>query len=232
MFVKIGGKGNISRYRTFFKHFDVPIHVITDLDALSNGFEHLTSVTEIRETRGKLINTVKEYLTGPSTPSRDKVKEIARSRSPRELWASAQNNLAIWKQDKTDIAAQAIEKDLMTLFDAGNGDSVLALLTNPPTDEIRALIEEVVGALADENTYVLRRGDLEHYCRTDSKNDKVATAMKFCEDTATLDGLKTAHGEAGDAVAAELKGIFASIFQETTIASDTTSYGGQAVVSV
>lgn len=231
MFVKIGGKGNISRYRTFFKHFDVPIHVITDLDALSNGFEHLTSVTEIRETRGKLINSVREYLTGPSTPSRDKVKEIARSRSPRKLWASAQDNLAIWKKDKTDIAAQAIEKDLMTLFDAGNGDSVLALLTNPPTDEIRALVEEVVGALADENTYVLRRGDLEHYCRTDSKNDKVATAMKFCEDTATLDELKTAHGEDGDAVAAELKGIFASIFQETTTASDTTSNGGQAAVS-
>lgn len=230
MFVKIGGKGNISRYRSFFKQFDVPIHVITDLDALSNGFEHLTSVEEIKQTRGSLIASVKENLVGPSEPNREKVKEIARSRSPRELWASAQKNFAIWQREKTAAAAQATEEDLATLFDAGNGDAVLALLKNPPTDEIGALTEEVIAALADENTYVLRRGDLEHYCGTNSKNDKVATAMKFCEDTATLDVFKKAHGESGDDVAAELRGIFTRIFQESTTTSDPNSAGRQVVV--
>lgn len=48
MFVKIGGKGNISRYRKFFEQFDVPIHVIADLDAMSNGFEHLTTTSQVK----------------------------------------------------------------------------------------------------------------------------------------------------------------------------------------
>lgn len=212
MFVKIGGKGNISRYRTFFEHFDVPIHVITDLDALSNGFEHLTLTTTIKETRGRLISLVREHLSGPSAPNRDKVKEIARSRTPRALWESAQQNFALWQQERTEEAAQAISDDLTQLFDAGNGDAILAHLVEPPTEGIASLVEEAVSALALEHTYVLRRGDLEAYCHTIAHDDKVASAMKFCAETVTLDQFKAAHGDDGDAVVAELEGIFARVF--------------------
>ena len=223
MFVKIGGKGNISRYRAFFQHFDVPIHVITDLDALSSGFEHLTSSTRIKEARGKLISLIKDGISGPSTPSGKKIKEIARSNTPRELWGSAQNNLADWQEKKTEIAAQALASDLTQLFDAGHGDAILASLRVPPTAEIAALVDEVVSALALENTHVLRRGDLEAYCNTTSTNDKVATAIKFCEETVALELLKRTHGADGDAVTAELEGIFARIFRASTPADAGTT---------
>lgn len=220
MFVKIGGKGNISRYRNFFEQFDVPIHVIADLDALSNGFEHLTTTSQIRESHSELITLVKEQISGPSTPDRNKVKEIVRSRTPRELWGSAQRNFAAWHEDQKRESAQAVMDDLRQLFDAGSGDAILAHLQKPPTEQIANLVEEVISSLALEDTYVLRRGDLEAYCGTNSKDDKVATAMKFCEATVTLDTLKNVHGTQGDAIAAELEGIFAHIFDSNASAHE------------
>ncbi|MGR6092274.1 ATP-dependent nuclease [Brevibacterium sp. CSND-B09] len=212
MFVKIGGKGNISRYRTFFEQFEVPIHVIADLDALSNGFEHLTSTSRVRESHGKLIQSVKEQISGPSTPDRDKVKEIVRSRSHRELWWSAQESFGAWRDIQTNETAQAVVDDLTELFDAGYGDAILAQLQNPPTEQIADLLEEVISSLALEDTYVLRRGDLETYCGTHAKGDKVATAMKFCAETLTLDALKKVHGTEGPDIAEELEDIFSGIF--------------------
>ncbi|SDT03607.1 AAA domain-containing protein, putative AbiEii toxin, Type IV TA system [Brevibacterium sandarakinum] len=221
MFVKIGGKGNISRYRTFFEQFEVPIHVIADLDALSNGFEHLTSTSRVRESHGKLIQSVKEQISGPSTPDRDKVKEIVRSRSHRELWGSAQENFGAWRDIQTKETAQAVVDDLTELFDAGNGDAILAQLQNPPTEQIADLIEEVISSLALEDTYVLRRGDLETYCGTHAKGEKVATAMKFCAETLTLDALKKVHGTEGPAIAAELEDVFSGIFDSSAHEPET-----------
>lgn len=216
MFVKLGGKGNITRYRKFFSHFDVPIHVIADLDALSNGFEHLTSTEAIKEARGKLMSLVDDHISGPSEPSRAKIKEIAKSRSPRALWASAQENFTSWRDEKSDDSAHQIEVDLTDLFDAGHGDAKLKVLENPPTKELGEALKDVVSALATEDTYVLRRGDLEYYCGTAAQSDKVATAMKFCDDTSSLEELTALHGTNADDVADELRGIFSSIFREET----------------
>ncbi|CBT76709.1 hypothetical protein ACTXM3_00720 [Glutamicibacter arilaitensis] len=163
---------------------------------------------------------MKEQISGPSTPDRDKVKEIARTRTHRQLWGSAQGHFEAWHEDQTRESAQAVVDDLTQLFDAGNGDAILAHLQKPPTEQIANLVEEVISSLAQENTYVLRRGDLEEYCGTNAKDDKVATAMKFCEATATLDALKKVHGTQGDAIAAELEGIFASIFDSSASAHE------------
>jgi len=219
MFVKIGGKGNITRYRNFFSHFNVPVHVIADLDAISNGFEHLTSTKTIRESHGKLMSLIGANISGPSEPSGDKIKEIARSRAPRALWVSAQENFSSWQADRTDDSAQATEADLSELFEAGHGDAKLKLLGEPPTSEIKEAIEEIVSALALENTYVLRCGDLEYYCGTTAQSDKVSTAIRFCGVTTSLDELRILHGTKADEVAQELRGIFSSIYASETPAA-------------
>lgn len=219
MFVKIGGKGNISRYRTFFEHFDVPVHVVADLDAISNGFEQLTSTPSIRDMRGRLMSSIDEHISGPSDPSRERVKEIARSRTTRDLWASAQENLTTWQAQKSEEIADAIQSDLTELFASGNGDAKLKHLKEPPTAEIDAAISELISQLAKEDTYVLRHGDLEHYCGTTSRDDKVSTAMKFCADVTSVDALKALHDSNADSVLVELRTIFASIFRTDLPAS-------------
>lgn len=211
MFVKIDGKGNIRRYRQFFESFEVPIHVITDLDALSNGFDHLTATESIKASRGDLMTLVNKQLSSPSAPKAKKVKEILRRTNARDLWQSAQVHLAEWARNKSSDAADSLMSDLTQLFDQGNGDAVLAHLLDPPTEEIARLTEDVISSLAEENVYVLRRGDLEAYCQT-SGNDKVTTAIKFCEDTTSLDSLKKVHGGEAEEIVTELTGIFGRIF--------------------
>ena len=219
MFVKIEGKGNITRYRHFFGHFGIPIHVITDLDALSNGFSHLTSTQSIKDTHAKLMGLVSECITGPSDPNGKKTKEIAKNRSARELWISAQQHLATWQIDKSESSAQGIEDALTGLFDAGHGDAKLELLKNPPSEEIERTIKEVVSSLALEGTYVLRRGDLEAYCGTSVSSDKVSTAIQFCTDTTSLDLFTEVHGTDAESVTEELKAIFSSIYRDNSPAT-------------
>ena len=47
-FARITGKGNIRRYREFFRKFDVRVPVIADLDLLLNGFHHVSPSEEIK----------------------------------------------------------------------------------------------------------------------------------------------------------------------------------------
>ncbi|MBP2414262.1 energy-coupling factor transporter ATP-binding protein EcfA2 [Arthrobacter stackebrandtii] len=219
MFVKIEGKGNITRYRRFFGYFDIPIHVITDLDALSNGFSQLTSTQMIKDAHAKLMELVSECITGPSEPNGKKSKAIAKSRSARELWIVAQQHLSTWRDDKTESSAQGIEEVLTELFETGHGDAKLELLKNPPSDAIKEAIDEVVSSLACEGTYVLRRGDLEAYCGTSASSDKVSTAIRFCADTTSLDLFTNVHGDDAENVTKELRGIFSNIYQDSVPAT-------------
>lgn len=219
MFVKIEGKGNITRYRHFFNHFGIPVHVITDLDALSNGFSHLTKTQLIKDDHSKLMHLISDCLTVPSEPNGKKAGQIPKQGSARELWADAQQHFATWQDDKSEASAQRIKETLMALFETGHGDAKLKLLKNPPSDEINQAIGKVISSLALERTYVLRRGDLENYCGTTASNNKVSTAIEFCTDTTSLELFMGAHDADGESIAGELKDIFASIYRDPIPAS-------------
>lgn len=212
MFVKIDGKGNITRYRHFFRNFGVPVHVITDLDALSDGFAHLTSTQSITDAHSRLMGLVSDHLTGLIDLKKKKAQGIAKNRSARELWRAAQQHLATWYDSRTESSAQDLESTLTELFDIGRGDARLEYLKNPPSQEIERGIEEVVSSLAAENTYVLRRGDLEEYCGLSASSDKVSTAIQFCADTTSLSLFEAKHGTEADRITGELKNIFSRIY--------------------
>ena len=50
-FCRISGKGNIARYRDFFRAFDIRVAVISDLDCIIEGFEQLGANEVCKETR-------------------------------------------------------------------------------------------------------------------------------------------------------------------------------------
>src|SRR5690606_26974210 len=54
-FVRVGGKGSIARYRSFFARFDIPVFVITDLDSLESDFDKLGPTERAIELRTELI---------------------------------------------------------------------------------------------------------------------------------------------------------------------------------
>lgn len=212
MFVKVDGKGNIKRYREFFSSFKIPIHVITDLDALVRGFEQLTRNEETRAEHSRLMGLIGETISDASEPNSKTVRTITGRRNASDLWSAAQSHLSDWRNTPSDNVARLLDETLSELFDAGNGDAKLNELANPSLEEISSARDAVISSLAKENVYVLRRGDLETYCRTNAGRDKVATAIKFCWDTTELEALRELHGEDADDVVQELQGIFSRIY--------------------
>lgn len=213
MFVKIEGKGNISRYREFFSSFHIPIHVITDLDALVRGFEQLTQDEGIKAEHSRLMGLIGEEVSEVDDPNSKKVRSIVGRRTARELWSAAQSHLSEWRDAPSEEAACRLDETLTKLFDAGNGDAKLAELADPSSEEISTARDAVISSLSDENVYVLRRGDLETYCGTNAGSDKVATAIEFCRNTTSIESLRELHGEDADGVADELKAIFSRIYE-------------------
>lgn len=214
MFVKIEGKGNITRYREFFKKFGVPVHVITDLDALSDGFNHLTSTHSIKEAHSNLMSKVGAHLTDKVDISAKKTKSIVKSDSARELWSAAQESFATWRVEKSESSAQGAIDALTKLFQRGQSGDKYRLISDPPTADIEHAIDDVIYLLAQEGTYVLRRGDLEDYCGNSVDSKKVNAAIKFCSDTTSLEKLKQVHGSDAEGVVGELRKIFSSIYRE------------------
>lgn len=212
MFVKIGGKGNISRYRQFFSSFSIPIHVIADLDALVRGFEHLTKNEDVRTEHSRLMSLISDAITEVNDPNSNSVRSIVTRRTASQLWSAAQSYLADWRHGPSDDLARQVDETLTELFDAGNGDAKLAQLTDPSSQEISAARDSVISSLAEENVYVLRRGDLETYCGTKAGSDKVAIAIEFCKTTTSIECLREIHGEDADSVANELEDIFSRIY--------------------
>lgn len=212
MFVKINGKGNIRRYKEFFSNFDVSIHVITDLDALVRGFEHLTQTEDIRVKHSRLMRLIDEKKTQVNEPNGRKVRSIVGTRTASELWSAAQSHLSAWRAAPSEEVADRLDETLSELFHAGRDDAKLAELADPSSDEISATRDAVVSSLAEENVYVLRRGDLEAYCRTTGGKDKVATAIEFCKTVTDIESLRALHGDDAEDVIDELQGIFTRIY--------------------
>lgn len=212
MFVKIAGKGNIKRYREFFSSFNIPIHVITDLDALVRGFEQLTRDEGIQATHSSLMGRIGETISDASELNSKTVRRITARRSNAELWSAAQSHLSDWRDAPSHDVARLLEDTLSELFDSGNGDAKLNELANPSSEEISSARDAVISSLAEQNVYVLRRGDLETYCRTNAGKDKVSTAIEFCRNTTNLEALRELHGEDADDVVQELHDIFSRIY--------------------
>src|SRR5699024_11323706 len=125
MCVKIDGKGNIKRYREFFSSFKIPIHVITDLDALVRGFEQLTRDGETRAAHSRPMELISEMISDPSEPNSKTVRGITGRRNASERWVAAQSYLSDWRDAPSDHVARLLDATLSELFDAGSGDAKL-----------------------------------------------------------------------------------------------------------
>lgn len=212
MFVKINGKGNINRYKQFFEGFNVPIHVITDLDALVDGFRQLTDDPDLQRKQSELLALVNKQNSGISEPKSSKVKKITGRRHVSHLWVEAQQHLAKWRESPTESVADDLTKTLEELFAEGNKDSRLKALQNPSDQKIVNARDSLISDLAQNNVYVLKRGALEDYCKTTIGRDKVESAIGFCKETTHLDDLRKRHGADADDVVKELSDIFSRIY--------------------
>ncbi len=214
-FIRMGGKGSITRYRNFFGQFGVMVHVIADLDALADGFKHLTNTPFLRLQHSQLMSKVEHHVPQVVPVKSDKVKKIIAKRNAAELWTTAQERFRDWETDGSDTGADEIRATLAELFDHGKQASRTDILREPPTEEIAEARDALIDALAKERVHVLRRGDLEAYCgRSKLHGEKVSAAMNFCREVTTLEAFIERHDENAEDVLQDLKMMFSVIFSD------------------
>ena len=161
-FARIGGKGNIEKYRTFFNHFDIPVHVVCDLDALVSGFEKLTATEGIKQIRQALMAAVDRSMPTPEPEiGAGAAKDLAGRGDARSNWTNAKEAFESGAQDSA--AWTALRDAMDSFFTAHRKDDKLDALTGTDPD-IAKHKGELLAALRGENVHVLSRGDLEAYC--------------------------------------------------------------------
>ncbi|MDO4143327.1 ATP-dependent nuclease [Clavibacter michiganensis] len=212
MYVQTGGKGSISRYRDFFATFGVNVHVITDLDALVQGFDKLTNTPALHAEHSALMEHVVKLDSEITSAKSGKVKDIVETRNARQLWIDAQERMATLSQRPEAEEVGALREILAELFDLSRGSSRLAVLAGEQAGVVGAR-DALVEGLRNEDVYVLSLGDLESYMgKGKLASGKVTHAIKFCADITSLSMYEERLGEQSAAVLHELRAIFERIY--------------------
>ena len=82
--VRVSGKGNFGRFRSFFEAFGIEVKIVADLDALFEGFQHLGAL-ELEQHRSRSIHNI---------DARIQVLDIAAEPSARQVKAKVKSGSA------------------------------------------------------------------------------------------------------------------------------------------
>lgn len=215
VFIRTGGKGSIGRYRSFFANFDIDVHVIADLDALLDGFSHLSETPHANSLRESLLNHVAGLLPDIARPPKsNKVKSIASSLNARTLWSEAQEEFSAWNGGSA-FDATRLQDLLKQVFDLARTPEKLSILqSDDPT--ISASLDALLRQLSTERVHIVRRGDLEtYYGGGIARTDKIHAASRLCAETPDLESFLKRHGDDGESVRLELENLLEPIFMRS-----------------
>jgi len=223
-FARITGKGNIRRYRDFFKRFGVRVPVIADLDLLLNGFQHITPSDELRATRDNLLARVDELIepdAGSDAPSGADARDAHDSVELRGLWRRVRERQAEFQAGT--CAQDDLNQAVNEFFAWQRKSDRLAVLMNSDDSQMLQLKWRLLEMLRQVDVYVLERGTIEQYYPDDITGpDKPSRAQDFCSKVVTRDAVLSCCGEQefvrdGQAVTdKEFNLIFSPIFGNTS----------------
>lgn len=223
-FARITGKGNIRRYRDFFRRFDVRVPVIADLDLLLNGFPLISPSEELKSARDDLLVKVDELIepdTGDGEPAGAEALDAHGSGELRALWRRVQER-------QTELATGDCTQDDLNLsvndfFTWQRKSDRLSVLMNSDDTQMLQLKWRILEMLRQDDVYVLERGSIEQYYPDDiAGQDKPSQAEDFCAKRATRDAILACCSDQefmrdGELIKEpEFNIIFGSIFRDTT----------------
>ncbi len=195
LFAKITGKGNIRRYRKFFSRFGVRVPVISDLDLLVNGFDHIDPSDDLKNTRKQLLDKVDELIVPDNDgPSAKDAKDAHGSGELRGLWKKVRE---LQGKLESGECTQAEHDEAVEAFFAWQRKSErLDILQNSEDQDMLKLKHRLLQMLRDDDVYVLERGAIEQYYPDNITGpDKPSRALDFCTKVATHDAILDCCGE-------------------------------------
>lgn len=179
--IRINGKMNTKRFYDFYKHFDIEVFTLLDLDILIDGFDKLeleAQTSELQDLRNNLLIRLDQICEEQGIESKIKgsiISEQVKKRTwqdkysrLKELAHKVKNQEAI-----TDIELQEIDE----LFEFETNNKRREALKLPETFYLEEKIQ-LINRLYDLGYFVLNLGAIEaYYPKLTSGEDKPSKAL-------------------------------------------------------
>jgi len=220
-FCRIGGKGNIARYRDFFTAFDVRVCVVADLDCILEGFEQLGASDACTQARARLLQSVDAFIEANRVEGKISSREIRdlQTSEPRQRqFQELKETITRYKENSATIAEVNAAEEL---FFAELVNSKRRKVVEESTDAtILAQKRELLRLLRELDVFILERGTIEDYYPSGvSGPDKPSKALDFCSRVRTREDVLALCDDvptnAGGQPAKELSVILSAIYAET-----------------
>lgn len=188
-FVRVGGKGSIARYRSFFAKFDVPVFVITDLDCLEDDFDKLDPSETAKTLRTELIQKVDAANAAAGVGAIAKTDDVKKAQAKpeiRRLWEDVRTAKNAYHADKTKMAELDAAVDA---FFAWEKKSIRRdCIQKAEQVEVQTTKLALIWELRKKGVFVLEHGALDDYYPAGITGpDKPSRAQAFREAFDTRD---------------------------------------------
>ncbi|MDI3196176.1 AAA family ATPase [Pseudarthrobacter sp. AL20] len=216
-YVVVGGKLNISKYRSFFDHFKIDVHVLCDLDTVLDGFKHINDDDSIKLLRDQMIEAVNAVLPAEEEPdiSRKDAEKLSNRGRLKAHWDYAEKTYLKW--DGTEVGFEPIKKSMDVFFGTRRNRESLNILKSD-TAEVLRLKTDLLKRLRDKKVYVFARGDLEDYYGSVDRTglggqDKVRLAMRIQSTVKDMKTFRGLHEADADVIVDELNELMSRIYE-------------------
>lgn len=193
--VRVSGKGNFKKFRTFFESFGIDVKLVADLDAIFEGFQHLSA----DEATGQLRNAVLQILDA-------RIQHLQVKAEPTSKQIQKRVQQGAWKA-KYEVAKNALrEVQQSGVVNEGILQALDGLFTWEQTfarqkvcledAEAATALVPLLDTLRAQGICVLSRGAIEDYYpkeapATGAKPDRALTACSYVTSKVVAKGLST-----------------------------------------
>jgi len=180
-FVRVSGKGSIARYRSFFKRFEVPLFVITDLDTMNDGFDKLEPTDEAKNLRSLLLQkadlaNAEAGLSGPTKT--EAIRDAQAKAGLQQLWTNVRAAKAAFDADKNSYAELDAAVDAFFAWEKTNIRR--ECIRRAEQTEVKTAKLALIWELRKTGVFVLEQGTLEDYFPVEVTGpDKPSRAQAF-----------------------------------------------------
>lgn len=211
--VRVGGKGNFSRFRRFFELFGIEVLVITDLDALFDGYHHLGASKNCTNIRNFVLQEIDERINAlgiKADLNSQQIKKKITKDSWRDRYEAAKS--ALQQAQGGAPIDDALLNNLDALFVWENSDARFKAVVGDAAARLAVL--PLLDALRGEGISVLSRGAIEDYYpdpvpKDAPKPDRAMHAVQLLPDR---DSVVAACPPMSDGRPPEFEEVFGRVF--------------------
>lgn len=167
--VRVSGKGNFSKFRRFFEAFGIEVKLVADLDALFDGYQHLSAPQELAEVRDVAIAAIDARIAElgiRAEPAARQIRDKVHGNTWRQRYGLVKEALEqVRETNLVTLETVALFESLFTWE-----EEVARVKACREDEASRSELTPLLDGLRDAGICVLSRGAIEDYYPVGAEN--------------------------------------------------------------